>query len=109
MPGCAGCIKSDPCPADDRAVVSTRNGLILALQTAALLAALAAAVITSEASDWRPLSLVFVLFALAVASDVMTVEMKGLRISGAFFAVVLGMVFLGPAPPVASRVGATIA
>jgi putative nucleotidyltransferase with HDIG domain len=89
--------------------VSTRNGLILALQAAALLAAFAAAAITSEAADWRPLSLVFVLFALAVASDVMTVEVKGLRISGAFFAVVLGMVLLGPAPAMAIGVGATIA
>ena len=55
------------------------------------------------------LALVFVLFALAVASDVMIVEMRGLRVSGAFFAVVLAMVLLGPAPAVAIGVGTTLA
>jgi putative nucleotidyltransferase with HDIG domain len=89
--------------------VSKRKGLILAAQTAVLTAAITAAAITSEPADWQPLGLVFVLFALAVASDVMSVEMKGLRISGAFFAVVLAMVLLGPAPAVAIGLGATLA
>ena len=89
--------------------MSKRKGLILAAPTAALLAAMSAAAATSDVADWRPLGLVLVLFALAVASDVMTVEMKGLRISGAFFAVVLAMVLLGPAPAVAIGVGATLA
>ena len=99
------CIKSDPCPADHRVVVSRRKDTILAVQTVALIAALAAAVITSEAADWQPLALVLVLFGLAVASDAMTVEMRGVHISGAFFAVVLAMVLLGPAP--AALIGAT--
>jgi putative nucleotidyltransferase with HDIG domain len=81
--------------------VSGRNGLILAAQTAALIAATTAAVITSEPADWQPLGLVVVLFAFAVASDVMIVEMKGLRVSGAFFSVVLAMTLLGPAPALA--------
>jgi putative nucleotidyltransferase with HDIG domain len=49
------------------------------------------------------------LLALAVASDMMSVEMNGLRVSGAFFSVVLAMVLLGPAPAVAIGVGATLA
>ena len=98
------CIKSDPCPADHRVVVSTRKDLILAAPLAALIAAVAGAVVASEASDWHPFALVFVLFALAVASDLMAVEMKGVHISGAFFAVVLAMVLLGPAP--AATIGA---
>jgi putative nucleotidyltransferase with HDIG domain len=89
--------------------VSTRKGLILAAQTGVLLTAVTAAAITSESSDWRPIALVFVLLALAVASDMMSVEMNGLRVSGAFFSVVLAMVLLGPAPAVAIGVGATLA
>jgi putative nucleotidyltransferase with HDIG domain len=68
-----------------------------------------AAALLSETSDWRPLALVFVLFALAVASDTMIVEVRGLRVSGAFFSVVLAMVLLGPAPAVAISIGTTIA
>ena len=89
--------------------MSTRKGLILAAQTAALIAAIAAAVITSEAADWQPIALVLVLFAFAVASDVMSVEVKGPRISGAFFAVALAMLLLGPAPAAAIGLGATLA
>ena len=85
--------------------MSTRKRTILAVQTAALIAVFIGSVMTSEAADWQPLALVLVLFALAVASDAMTVEMRGVHISGAFFAVVLAMVLLGPAP--AALIGAT--
>jgi putative nucleotidyltransferase with HDIG domain len=88
--------------------VSRRKGFILAAQTVALVAAITAAVLTSEAPDWQPLSLVLVLFALAVASDVMIVEMKGLRLSGAFLSIVLAMVLLGPAPAVAIGFATTV-
>ena len=79
------------------------------MQVAALIAAIAAAMIASEAPDWHPLGLFFVLLALAMASDVMTVEMRGLHVSGAFFAVVLAMVLLGPAPAAAVGVATTLA
>jgi putative nucleotidyltransferase with HDIG domain len=88
--------------------VSNRLGLIPAAQTALLSVALLLAALTSRADDWQPVLLVFVLFALAVASDVMIVEMKGLRVSGAFFSVVLAMVLLGPAPAAAIGLGATL-
>jgi putative nucleotidyltransferase with HDIG domain len=78
-------------------------------QTAVLVAAVLAAVLSSESADWQPIPLVFVLFALAVASDVMIVEVRGLRVSGAFFSVVLAMVLLGPAPAVAIGLGTTLA
>jgi putative nucleotidyltransferase with HDIG domain len=80
----------------------------LAVPVAALVAALAAAVITSEAADWHPIALVVVLLGFAIASDVMIVEMKGLRVSGAFFSVVLAMILLGPAPAVAIGLGTTL-
>jgi putative nucleotidyltransferase with HDIG domain len=88
--------------------VSERKGLIPAAPVAALSVALATAVLTSTASDWQPAALVCLLLALAVASDVMIVEMRGLRVSGAFFAVVLAMVLLGPAPAMAIGLGATV-
>jgi putative nucleotidyltransferase with HDIG domain len=88
--------------------VSERNRLIPAAQIAVLVAATAMAALSSRAADWRPVALVCVLFALAVASDVMIVEIRGLRVSGAFFSVVLAMVLLGPAPAVAIGLGTTV-
>ena len=78
-------------------------------QTAVLFTAVVVAVLSSEAADWHPIALVLVLSALAVASDVMIVEVRGLRVSGAFFSVVLAMVLLGPAPAVAIGLGTTLA
>jgi putative nucleotidyltransferase with HDIG domain len=88
--------------------VTERKGLIPAAPAVALAVALSAAALTSSADDWRPAALIFVLLALAIASDVMIVEMRGLRVSGAFFAVVLAMVLLGPAPAMAVGLGATL-
>jgi len=88
--------------------VSIRKGLILGVPTAGLIAAVAGAVITSERSDWRPIGLVLVLLTFAVVSDVLVVEMRGVRVSGAFFSVVLAMVLLGPAPAAAVGLGTTV-
>jgi putative nucleotidyltransferase with HDIG domain len=89
--------------------VSRRKWLILASQAAGLIATVVAAVLTSEAADWQPLSLVLVLFAFAVASDAMTVAVRSIHVSGAYFAVVLAMVLLGPAPAAAIGAAATLA
>jgi putative nucleotidyltransferase with HDIG domain len=83
-------------------------GLIHGVQTVVLLTAVTVAALVSEASDWRPIGLVLVLFALAVASDVMIVEMRGLKLSGAFLSIVLAMVLLGPAPALAIGTGTTL-
>jgi putative nucleotidyltransferase with HDIG domain len=88
--------------------VSERNRLIPGAQITVLVAATVAAALSSEARDWHPVALVLVLFALAVASDVMIVDMRGVRVSGAFFSVVLAMVLLGPAPAAAIGIGATL-
>jgi putative nucleotidyltransferase with HDIG domain len=81
--------------------VSERNRLIQATLIAALTAAMATAVLTSTSADWHPIALLLVLFALAVVSDVMIVEMHGMRLSGAFLSTVLAMTLLGPAPAMA--------
>ena len=88
--------------------MSIRKGLILVVQTVVLVAVVTIAATLSDTSDWQPLALVFVLLALAVASDLMIVDMRGLRVSGAFFSVVLAMVLLGPAPAVALGVATTV-
>jgi putative nucleotidyltransferase with HDIG domain len=88
--------------------VTRRKALILAAQIAVLSTALITAARTSTAADWQPIELGVLLLALAVASDMMIVEMRGLRVSGAFFAVVLAMALLGPAPAVAIGAGSTL-
>jgi putative nucleotidyltransferase with HDIG domain len=55
------------------------------------------------------MALVLVLFAFAVASDAMTVAVRSIHVSGAYFAVVLAMVLLGPAPAAAIGATATLA
>src|SRR5689334_18467462 len=55
----------------------------------------------NESADWQPIELVLLLFVLAVGSDMLTVEVRGLRVSGSFLAIVLAMALLGPAPAVA--------
>jgi putative nucleotidyltransferase with HDIG domain len=82
-------------------VVSRRTGLIFVGSLTGLLVAGCAAAALSERSDWQPWTLVLLLFALAVISDLQMVEFRSVRISGSFLAVVLAMVLLGPAPAVA--------
>ncbi len=88
--------------------MSRRQGLILAAQTAVLVAAVFAAVRTSEVADWQPATLVLLLFSLAVVSDVLTVDFRGVRVSGSFLAIVLAMVLLGPAPAAAMGASASL-
>jgi putative nucleotidyltransferase with HDIG domain len=101
-------IKAQPRPADDRDVVSVRNGPIIAAQVAVLATVAVLAAISSTTADWARPELAILLFALAVVSDMLIVEMRGMRVSGAFFAVVLAMVLLGPAPAVAIGAACTI-
>jgi putative nucleotidyltransferase with HDIG domain len=79
----------------------------MATQIAVLVTVIVVATLSSTAADWEPVTLVFLLFILAVGSDVLSVELKGVRVSGAFLAIVLTMALLGPAPAVA--VGSTSA
>jgi putative nucleotidyltransferase with HDIG domain len=87
--------------------VSTRKGLILAVQTAVFGTAVAIATLTWDSADWESPALIGLLLVLAVGSDVLTVEVRGIRVSGAFLAIVLAMALLGPAP--AAAIGAVSA
>jgi len=79
-----------------------RRQLTLSVVAAALLAsAIAGAALTSRAEDWTSLSLIGMLFVLAAGSELLSFELKGLRLSGSFLALVLAMALLGPAPAAA--------
>jgi putative nucleotidyltransferase with HDIG domain len=71
------------------------------VQAGLLAAAVAGAALLSSAPDWQPLALVAVLATVAIASDSLAIEARGLRLSGSFISIVLAMALLGPAPAVA--------
>jgi putative nucleotidyltransferase with HDIG domain len=75
-----------------------RLRLFAATQVAILVGAVAVAAATARASDWDPLSLVVLLFVLAIACDLVTIQAKHLRISGVHVVFVLAMALCGPAP-----------
>ncbi|MDX6728814.1 MAG: hypothetical protein QOK49_3619 [Baekduia sp.] len=70
-------------------------------QVGLLAASLVGAALTSDASQWKPLGLVGFLTVLSVISEAMTIQTRGLRLSGSFISFVLAMSLLGPAPAVA--------
>jgi putative nucleotidyltransferase with HDIG domain len=86
--------------ADHREVSNRRTTLTLVAAPLAT-AGIAGAVLTSRAADWQPLGLVALLFVLALGSEIMTLHMRGISMSGSFLALVLAMALLGPAPAVA--------
>jgi putative nucleotidyltransferase with HDIG domain len=88
--------------------VTRRQVLILAAQISVLGIAMTAAALTSRATDWQPVELVGLLFVLAVGSDMLTVQIRGIWISGSFVALVLAMALLGPLPAAAIGVGSIV-
>ena len=70
-------------------------------QAALLAVAVAAAAAQSTPDDWAPLTLVFLLGALALGSDALPLTVGRYRFTGAFVAIVIAMALLGPAPAVA--------
>jgi putative nucleotidyltransferase with HDIG domain len=89
-------------------VVTGRRALISGGHLAMLVLAAAVAVSTSEARDWAPVELVLLLLVLAVGSDALTIEFRGIRISGSFLALVLAMALLGPTPAAAIGAGSAL-
>jgi putative nucleotidyltransferase with HDIG domain len=83
--------------------VTLREKLLTAAPAALLGIALACDLALSRAADWQPPAAVVALLVLCVASDALAVDAGGVRVSGAFHALVLAMVVLGPVP--ASIVG----
>src|SRR3954453_23892187 len=78
-----------------------RRAITTLASGALFIAALAAVVVTTRASDWQPFSLFVVLSLLAMASHALAIRTKNLSLVGSFMGLVLAMAFLGPAPAVA--------
>jgi putative nucleotidyltransferase with HDIG domain len=76
-------------------MLAQRPGRLVALQLALVLAAVPVA-LAAEVVDWR-LSLVLLLLALSIVSDITAVESPaaGMKLSGSFMSLLLAMVFLG--------------
>ena len=89
------------------AVVNRRRALISACYLTVLVAAAIVGAMTSHEAEWQPIELVFLLLVLAIGSDILTIEFRGIRVSGSFLAIVLAMALLGPAP--AAAIGAASA
>jgi signal transduction histidine kinase len=69
---------------------------------------LTAAVLTSEASDWQPVSLLLALTAALVAADAASVAARRIRISSGLMVQTTIMALLGPGPAVAAATVSTI-
>lgn len=89
-------------------MTSRRSNIYFACQLAILAIALLLTVRSSRAADWQSLPLIGLLAVLAVGSEQMRIEVRGLHISGSFIALVLAMTLLGPAPAVAIGVGSDL-
>ncbi|HEY4280203.1 MAG TPA: hypothetical protein VGM91_18420, partial [Conexibacter sp.] len=96
-------LKSDPAPAEYR-VGLQRARFILLAEASVLAVGLAVGVLSSRAADWQPGYLVGLLLVLAIGSEALTIELRRVRMSGSFLALVLAMALLGPAP--AAAIGA---
>jgi putative nucleotidyltransferase with HDIG domain len=86
-----------------------RDLLLVAGQVALLAIAVATAVLTTDASDWRPLSLFAALLGLALVGQFLSVPTADVRIGPAFIATALAMALLGPAPAAVIAVAAVLA
>jgi putative nucleotidyltransferase with HDIG domain len=85
------------------------DSLYVASQAILLLGSIVIAAATTIPADWQPLSLVVLLLVLAVAGELLVIQLGGHRISASFAALVLAMTVLGPAPAVAIAIAASAA
>jgi putative nucleotidyltransferase with HDIG domain len=86
-----------------------RDILLVAGQFALLAAAVSAAVLSTDAADWRPWSLFFSLLGLALIGQFLSVQSGSIRIGPAFIATAPAMALLGPGPAAVIAVTAVLA
>jgi signal transduction histidine kinase len=80
----------------------------IARRAVVLACVLAATALTSEASDWRPVSLLLALTAALVAADAASVAARRIRISSGLMVQTTIMALLGPGPAVAAATLSTL-
>src|SRR4051812_33288449 len=88
---------------------ASRRAILVAGEAVLLVAAVTAAVLATDANDWRPFDLLASLFVLAVAGQFLAVQAAGVQIGPAFISTALAMVLLGPAPAAIIAVAAVLA
>ncbi len=82
--------------------------VLIAGQVVLLVAALVAAVIWTDASDWHPWNLFFSLLALALVGEFLAVGHGRVLLGPAFIAAATAMALLGPAPAAVIAVSAVL-
>jgi putative nucleotidyltransferase with HDIG domain len=82
---------------------------LVAGQSLLLAAALAGAVLGTDASDWKPLGLFAALLALALVGQFLSLRTGNVQIGPAFIATALAMALLGPGPAAVIAVAAVLA
>ena len=92
-----------------RSQTSRRDVLLAAGQLTLLVTAIAAAALTTRASDWEPQELFWSLLALALVGQFLSVRTGTIQIGPAFIATALAMVLLGPAPAAVIAVSGVLA
>ena len=86
-----------------------REIALVAGQSALLAAAIAGAVLGTDAGDWEPASLFASLLALALVGQFLSLQTGTVQIGPAFIATALAMALLGPAPAAVIAVAAVLA
>lgn len=87
----------------------TRNErALLAGQAGLLLAAVAAAILTSRTKDWEPAGLVVILTAGTVVSGLFPISVRSMKVDGSSIGLILSAGLLGPAPAVAAGIVSTL-
>jgi hypothetical protein len=91
-----GALSVDDVPSGPR--TRRRDTFLVAGQSLLLAAALAGAVLGTDATDWEPTSLFVSLLALALVGQFLSLQTGTVQIGPAFIATALAMALLGPAP-----------
>ncbi len=82
--------------------------LFWALEGSLLGAALVGSALLTNPAEWRPLSLIVLLLALAIAGHWLSVEISGGQLSPSLVAIIMAMGLLGPAAAAACGIAAMI-
>jgi putative nucleotidyltransferase with HDIG domain len=102
-----GALSVDEVPSGQR--TRRRDNFLIAGQSVVLAAAVAGAVLGTDAADWEPASLFAALLALALVGQFLSVQTGTVQIGPAFIATALAMALLGPAPAALIAVAAVLA
>ena len=88
--------------------ISSQMSRRIAIRVAIFACVIAATALTSEATDWEPISLVLALAAALIAADAASVAARRIRISAGLMVQTTIMALLGPGPAVVAATVSTL-